>query len=71
MISDIPPEVMKAMAQIAMEKTTKMIAEKAFELADNLPSGMDGAEALRTFARAILETDAKVWPAHFSQFGGN
>ena len=57
-------EVLRDMTKLSLETVTQSIAVRAREFADMLDTGppIDGATALRAFAEAILNTNAKVWP---------
>lgn len=62
MFNPPPNDIMRKMAQLAIEEATTFLAQKAREFSANLPAGTTGPEALQAFANAIESTNAKVYP---------
>jgi hypothetical protein len=58
-----PDEVMRMMAKLANEQAMQSAADFADRFANDPRMALvNGQVALRTFASAIRETNAKVWP---------
>ena len=55
-------EIMRDMAKLAMEQATSYFAAQAREFAKSILPTTNGQDALEAFARAIENTNAKVWP---------
>lgn len=58
----LPPDyVMKEMAKVAWESATTEISKLALRLAQTTPDNVTGAEALKVFAAAILQTNLNLY----------
>lgn len=56
-------EILKQLSAMALEKAFAICAEKALWMAENLPEGVSGREALVAYANAVSSTNAKTWPS--------
>lgn len=55
--------VMRVLTKMALEQAMQTLSEQARMAAEVCPDEMSGRDALLAFSRAVLSTNAKVWPA--------